>query len=206
MSGNPFGRPLIVPNAAYLGGGPARRKFMGDGSQVNPGYLPAGSQLVYNVTWASSLTNFSNPSDIAAAVNANVSANSGIQVSGSQVASTFWSTAGVTQATGLSFTITLMQDYTSAAMVQSVMDSAVAGAGRPVASSNIKVVSIPSAPVNPATMSTAPPSGAPQAGPSSVPGAAVISTTPSTGDPVTDFFVNNWQILALAGLGAMLLL
>jgi hypothetical protein len=108
-------------------------------------YLPAGTQLVYSVTFDPGLLAAFNltvetPTDLVNKISSNVSANSGISVIG-------------TNATGnplsfqnsFSITVQLNQSYTTAQQVQSVIDSALnAVAGYSVSSSSIAVTNVPS--------------------------------------------------------------
>lgn len=183
---------------------PRRMRSPGLGDVAAPalGYLLAGTQLVYNVTFSPGTV--ITPADAAQSVSQNVSRNSGIQVIGSNASTSFF-------ALDAAFTLTLQlnQPYTNQAMVQSVLDSAVNAATGGVVSSNINVTSVPGAApgtplpgLNTAPVGTVPGSGTPN--------------VPTAGAPTTSFFnqdslglgLNNGTYLAFGGilvLGFMLL-
>jgi len=177
-----------------------RRRGLGDGSAL--GYLPVGTQLVYNVTVAVSLfVPDINPSaaNVAAQVTANVSKNSGIAVIGTSAPTTVFNPNG-----GMSFTLQLGQAYNSAAQVQQVMDDAVNGLlGISVISSNINVTSIPggAAVSSTAAAGTAPIGAVPGAGASVDASGNPIPPPGAPTDPLTWLTTNaGWLAAGVVGI------
>ena len=148
--------------------------------------LPIGTQLIYNVTFTPGwVSPTATPASIAAAVAANVSKNSGISVVGTNASSNAFALSAA-----FTLTLSLNQAYTSAAMVQSVMDSAVAAASGGVAASNITVSGTPAAPAA---------SNAPVAA-----GAPTAGTPAGTSDTdLATWLTNNWEWLLISA-GALL--
>jgi hypothetical protein len=168
-----------------------RRRGLGDGSAL--GYLPAGTQLVYNVTVSVSvLVPELNPTaaNVAAKIAANVSQNSGITVIGSNAPTSIFNPGG-----GITLTLQLNQPYTTAQMVQAVMDSAVNGIlGISVISSNISVTSFPGG----AAVDTTAAAGTAPVG--SVPGAGAAASAPAPTDPLTWLTTNaGWLAAGVVG-------
>jgi len=116
----------------------ARRGSRGLGDAL--AYLPAGTQLVYNVSVAPGL--FMGPltslAKIVSQVAQNVGRNAGISIIGSNA-----STNPFTTQTTITVSVQIEQEYTDQQMVQSVLDSAFNATSVNVSSSNIAATSVP---------------------------------------------------------------
>lgn len=101
-------------------------------------YLPAGSQLAYNVTWASGL-HFTAASGIAAQIKPALSSQWGIEIdSEADNPSSF-----MNQPQGFSLRVHTTRDYGAANDVKSIIDGALINSGRQPSSSSISVFSSP---------------------------------------------------------------
>ena len=113
----------------------AHRGLRGLGDQA---YLVSGSQLQYNVTWASGL-HFTSASGIAAQIKPVLSSQWGIEID-NEIDS---ASSLMNQPLGFTLQVHTTRDYGTAADVKSIIDGALVNAGRQAVSSNISLISTP---------------------------------------------------------------
>jgi hypothetical protein len=123
---NPVTGEIWAPGGISLGTGPAS-----PGTGTTSVGAPVGTYQ-YTVTWASSLTNISSPSQILAAVTAVLNQQWGISVISNSIPTTV-----VGQALGFTITVQTSSDYAQLSDLKSILDGAVQSAGRSITSSNL---------------------------------------------------------------------
>jgi hypothetical protein len=102
---------------------------------VSTAGVPAGTELLYNVTWAAKTLTSQTPQDIAAAVASALSSKWGIKVVSSNASANFF--ANQPQ---FSMYVATTTDYGQPNDVKSIIDGEVYNAGRQVVSSSISIV------------------------------------------------------------------
>lgn len=101
------------------------------------GVLPAGTELMYQVSWASSITNLYTPSMISSSITGQLQANQITILSETDAPSSL-----MNQGLGFTLTVSLGTAYASAAQVKAIIDAAITAAGRSIVSSNISVIGL----------------------------------------------------------------
>ena len=180
--------PTPLPPRQQSAGRMGRMGNLADGS-----YLAAGTRLIYNATWASSSTVFTNgPKAVAAAIASVLSSQWGIEIDSEADQSGFF-----TNALGFTLQVHTTRDYGQADDIRSIINGAIINtAGRNVTSSNIAVIATPNA----STPGTA--DSAQQALQQTLDQAAAnYGQSSSSGNTASDWFSNNWEWFALGGAG-----
>lgn len=137
------------------------KRALGQAATVPSNYLPVGTQLVYTFEGDFSFLAgfFQTWSDVVGSLAGSLSTNAGISVVGSNASSNPFSTTS-----GFSMTVQLLQAYTNAEMVQSVIDDAINGlTGVDFGTSSIEVGMVPTS-AQAAALSTTPQPGLPGSG------------------------------------------
>jgi len=101
------------------------------------GVLPAGTELMYQVSWASSVTNLYTPSMISSSITAQLQANQITILNETDAPSSLMG-----QGLGFTLTVSLGTAYATAAQVKAIIDAAITAAGRSIVSSNISVIGV----------------------------------------------------------------